>query len=947
MPVEIRFEPTLFLFLGTSAGQVGWRLRELLHRAYGPVPVLRFLWLDTDQDVDPAAARWFSSAERVELVGFDGDAVLANLNSFPAIKAWWPVGSRLKPGTVTQGAKQIRLYGRLALFRMYSEGSAENPALIDRLRDAAEALKEIENWDATEAMSTPAMHYSVERGSVRVYIVFSTCGGTGSSMAFDVAYLCRHLLEGRNPTVIGVGVLPGVMDKAIRNETQAQKDKIRANTYAWFKESEYLLSNPIWRVAYPQGAPLALQATPFSLRFVVDIANQAGYALNSVEDIQKMLSQALFLDTGSSIGGAIRGFNANVSVLLDEFHGRRRAYSSLAAGSLIYPAERILVHCSARFGQDMIRDGLLAKPQATEVADAASALLGRLALRDAKLLEALLSGRELPNLNAPGIQKAATVASIQSLLDAQEMVDNRDRPAEVKAIAETAAKLLESARKGLEAEVATMAVRRGIPFTLAVLDLLTAEPAKGSVRDDTASFLGLRTRLSQQGVAEEAVAETGRKYREARGKLRKLQGGLVQGLRQRLTGKAWKEDLAQARSDCLQLMGQTNQGLLQLAAQREATNIYDQLAEWARGARSTLARSSQNVARAAEDLAAEAKQALNPGSIPAEVYELTQEALGAEYIAAYYRKRSVAIDASVAYQALAKEREQPNLPAFEAWIEGQLRGDLRQHARAYFAAGVESTSLLAALAEYYGAEAPTKTKALFDRLVRYCDPFWQFNPDSGITGQEGKSIIGVEDQGDPLIPAEYRTSPQYELKSTGFRHEISVVRIHHGLPAFLLRGMADWKALYDERRKGIDPLHIFPEAAQAEEVIPELAGEARRTFALAAAFDYIVQIGSWYYFDAGKDYQAPHRVHPGKENRLDQGRSKAEDAFILHDDLTRLADELVEKDIVAMGNDAAKELLSKRIAEHKATLAGMGPDNELRHQYQKEIQALESKRQQL
>ena len=48
MATEIRFEPTLFLLLGTSSGQVGWRLKELLRRAYGDIPILRFLWVDAD-----------------------------------------------------------------------------------------------------------------------------------------------------------------------------------------------------------------------------------------------------------------------------------------------------------------------------------------------------------------------------------------------------------------------------------------------------------------------------------------------------------------------------------------------------------------------------------------------------------------------------------------------------------------------------------------------------------------------------------------------------------------------------------------------------------------------------------------------------------------------------------------------------------------------------------
>ena len=125
MTTEIRFEPTLFIFLGTSSGQIGWRLKELFRKAYGDVPILRFLWIDADSTIDPQAASGFRPSERVELVGFNGDAVLANLNNYPTIKSWWPRASRLKAGFISRGAGQMRPVGRLSLFRMQTPAFGE------------------------------------------------------------------------------------------------------------------------------------------------------------------------------------------------------------------------------------------------------------------------------------------------------------------------------------------------------------------------------------------------------------------------------------------------------------------------------------------------------------------------------------------------------------------------------------------------------------------------------------------------------------------------------------------------------------------------------------------------------------------------------------------------------------------------------------------------------
>jgi len=280
------------------------------------------------------------------------------------------------------------------------------------------------------------------------------------------------------------------------------------------------------------------------------------------------------------------------------------------------------------------------------------------------------------------------------------------------------------------------------------------------------------------------------------------------------------------------------------------------------------------------------------------------------------------------------------------WSEADWADRVQDDGRCYFAEEIEATSLLGALTEFYGKQACVKIEAFLDRLARYCHPFWQFDANSGIQGQEGKSIIGLEDEHSDLIPPRYQQDPQYEIKSTGFKHRIDFARVQHGLPAFLLREMADYKAYYDKRRKGIDPLHIFPEAFLADEVIPEEKQEARHVFAITAAYGYLVQVGSYYYFDPQKEY-ATRQIRPVREYRLDQGREKAEDAFVLRDDFVRQAEQLIEKDIVNMGNQAAIQLLEECILNHKQALAKMPPDGDLRRQVEDEIRALQAKQAQL
>lgn len=946
MATVIHFQPTLFVFLGTSAGQVGWRLKNLLTSAYGDLPILRYLWVDTDRITDLRASEWFSDPnERVELSGFNGDVVLANVDSYPSIQAWWPDNTRLKPGYIQRGAKQIRLYGRLALFRMYDDRTS-GPAFIDKLSSATSAMKEIENKTATEDMSTEEMQYKVDEGT-RVVIVFSTCGGTGSSMAFDLAYLCRHLLQGDQPTVIGMAVLPPVIDRAMKSGSQTQREKIRANTYAWFRENEHLVNNPHWHVKYPEGAAIDIPAPPFNQNFVLDVANQAGDRLNSEDDVYTLAAQAIFLDTGSSIGGAIRGFNANVQVLMEEYEGRQRIYSSLAAAALVYPTEKILNYCSARLGQEMIREGALAKPKSEEVEKTASALMGRLRLRDNQLMIDLLADRHVSDHNIPAIRKANTTEKIRGLLSSQESQNTEERARQIELVGDKAARLLQEDQEDLPIEIRSIALSQGARFAQAVLEALISDQDISQFDAESIfSLVGYKKRLSLLGESEEDLRNAEEQYRAARERLRSLEGDPKMALLRLVSKRSWQRNLDGARNDCLHWMNEVNQLSLNLAAKREAANTYDQLVNTLEAFKGSLAEMVQTLNRSEDSLEKVARENLKPGSAQENIYELWLEAVDAEHIQEYYQEHGRNIDGETAYRAFAREMQEQGPQHTFSWSENDLAAALMSHAQGYFAEDIQNTSLLEALREYHGEDAAQVIESQFDRLVRHCQPFWKYHQDRGIKGLEGKSIIGVEDENSDLIPPRYQKHENFEIKSTGFKHEIYATRIRHGLPAFLLRDMEEFKTYYDQKRSGIDPLHVIQEVAFAEEVIPEEKQEARHLFAVAAAFDYIVKLGSWYYFDPQKGY-TKDEIHPGKKYQLGQGHENAEEKFVQRDDFVQEAEELIESEIVRMGNEAAKQLLEERIQEHKQSLADMGIDNQLRPRIEKEIAALRKKQEQL
>ena len=135
--------PTLFLFLGSSSGLVGWRLKNLFKQIYGEIPLIKFLWLDIQKTMPTEAEATFDRrTERGELNGFDPTEIVRNLDNHPAIRSWWPKASP-PPGRLSGSGgspRQMRLVGRLAFFaKLFQRG--DGISIYDRLEDALNGLK--------------------------------------------------------------------------------------------------------------------------------------------------------------------------------------------------------------------------------------------------------------------------------------------------------------------------------------------------------------------------------------------------------------------------------------------------------------------------------------------------------------------------------------------------------------------------------------------------------------------------------------------------------------------------------------------------------------------------------------------------------------------------------------------------------------------------------------
>src|SRR5438067_317487 len=128
---------------------------------------------------------------------------------------------------------------------------------------------------------------------VTVYVVGSLLGGTGSGMFLDLAYTIRERIA-RGPLVETVGIF------TIPPNLDAVPVDNKPNAYAALLElNHYTNDDTVFEAQYkPSLPPLRNQDPPFQFCYLVDMSNPH-IALNSVDDLTRMLGLSIFLDLTS------------------------------------------------------------------------------------------------------------------------------------------------------------------------------------------------------------------------------------------------------------------------------------------------------------------------------------------------------------------------------------------------------------------------------------------------------------------------------------------------------------------------------------------------------------------------------------------------------------------------------------------------------------------------
>ncbi len=348
-PPEISGSGVLFSALVIGLGHLGTsvvqRLRHELHLRVGGMerlPHVRLMVLDTDPDVVRIATR---GADCVRLN--ESNILLAPLNrpshylkprdGRPEIESWLPKRMlyRIPRSLVTTG---VRALGRLAFCDNYQ-------GIRQRLQAELNACMD------PEALNS-AVHQSglgLRSHRIRVYIVASLAGGTGSGMLLDLAYNVRAMLKRAGysqPDVVGLLLLPNV-------DSNRTRTLPLGNACAALRELSYFARRgTVFTAKYHSREP-ALQDSdpPFARTILLPLAEET----DELATRRTIETAGLFLarDLSSTFGSAADMGRDRIIDTPGQSRGMN--YQTFGLCQLSWPRHELLGALARRLCQRLVR----------------------------------------------------------------------------------------------------------------------------------------------------------------------------------------------------------------------------------------------------------------------------------------------------------------------------------------------------------------------------------------------------------------------------------------------------------------------------------------------------------------------------------------------------------------------------------------------------------------
>lgn len=305
--------PTLFIALGGTGAEVLWRIRRrILNTLWGigtgqPVrlesltefPLAEFLQIDLSASEVTESGKAMKTDILGDKIRFKEEEMLVNkldlstyvksdeeLAKYPMVQEWFPL-SRSKVNELNidteKGAGQIRSISRLYFFDNY-------PEIKSAIRTKADRLLATVQIDA----AAKRLGLKTQTSALKIVVVASTAGGTGSGSFLDLGYLSGII----GKQAANAGVTTNLVLMLPSGYKGAGLIRTQANTYAALMELETCMRQGSRYIkGWDENEIIRnMPEKPYSDVYLVDTKNLAGAQTEDIKDVYDMVADALFED---------------------------------------------------------------------------------------------------------------------------------------------------------------------------------------------------------------------------------------------------------------------------------------------------------------------------------------------------------------------------------------------------------------------------------------------------------------------------------------------------------------------------------------------------------------------------------------------------------------------------------------------------------------------------
>lgn len=262
------------------------------------------------------------------------------------IPSWMPLSKTLMKDTTIDGASQMRAKSRLAFMDVM------NASELKKLEDVIDKLFDYQGPN-----------------KIRVMIVSSLAGGTGSGMFIQVALWLRKFFAQHDceVTIRGIFVLPDVFIRTVNSirSDDTEKQNLYSNAYGAIRElnaitkimtKDYTPPLPILLDGLFDSTTDAVKGQPVcDYSFFIDDIAEGGSTLKDLASYEMMVARHVYMQLYAPMHDDLLSEEDN---LFKRFQlSSEPLYGSCGAAKAVYPTGDIVRYCALRAAQDSLSDG--------------------------------------------------------------------------------------------------------------------------------------------------------------------------------------------------------------------------------------------------------------------------------------------------------------------------------------------------------------------------------------------------------------------------------------------------------------------------------------------------------------------------------------------------------------------------------------------------------------